>query len=493
MQPSLENALFRAEQVRAFDAYAVDELGIPGYTLMQRAAGGAWGALRARWRNARRIHLLCGPGNNGGDAWALGALALEQGYEVRATALGTDPAGDAGKAFKAYRDAGGQFDAWRDSATLPEADIYVDGLFGTGLSRAIDEPAAALVRAVNAADTPVLALDVPSGLSADTGVCLGDTVRADLTVTFVALKRGLFTHEAADHCGARQLDRLGLPDTAYSGQAADAYLLAPDPLPRRPRASHKGENGHVLAIGGDAGAGGAIRMCAEAALRTGAGLVSVATREAHISALNAGRPELMAHAVETLEALQPLLQRSDVLALGPGLGQDAWGRGLWQAALDAGQPLVIDADALNLLAKTPRRLHTQAVLTPHPGEAARLLDSDVPTIQNDRFAAARSLAERFGAVAVLKGCGSLVAHPDGRVAVCTHGNPGMASGGMGDVLTGVIAALLAQGLDAWHAACRGTDLHAHAGDTAARRGERGLIASDLIETLRALNNGPVHA
>jgi NAD(P)H-hydrate epimerase len=246
----------------------------------------------------------------------------------------------------------------------------------------------------------------------------------------------------------------------------------------------------VLAIGGDRGTAGAIRLCGEAALRAGAGLVSVATQAEHIAALNAARPELMAHAVNGPQALQPLLARAGVLALGPGLGQGAWGHALWLAALDSGKPLVLDADGLNLLARDPRRFAQPAVLTPHPGEAARLLGATVAQVQADRFAAARALAARYGAVAVLKGAGSLVAEPDGRLDVCPWGNPGMASGGMGDLLTGIVAALLAQGCSAPEAARLGVGLHARAGDLAVRgEGERGLLASDLLAPLRRLLNG----
>jgi len=246
----------------------------------------------------------------------------------------------------------------------------------------------------------------------------------------------------------------------------------------------------VLAIGGDLGAGGAARLCGEAAARVGAGLVSIATREANVGAILSARPELMPQGVHVPRNLEPLLARASVLAVGPGLGQDEWGRGLWNAALDAGKPLVLDADGLNMLAAAaPRALPSACVLTPHPGEAARLLGIATAEIQADRFKAARALAQKYRAVVVLKGAGSLIAGPDGQMTVCPWGNPGMASGGMGDVLTGVIAGLLAQGLGAWDAACLGVGLHARAGDLAARAGERGLLASDLFPYLRALVNG----
>jgi NAD(P)H-hydrate epimerase len=329
-------------------------------------------------------------------------------------------------------------------------------------------------------------------LNADTGHCPGSAIVAQLTVSFIAAKRGTYTGQAATKVGTLVVDTLGLPEILWQGMPSDAALLEAAHLPPRARDAHKGNNGHVLAIGGDHGTAGAIRLCSEAALRSGAGLVSVATRADNLFALNAARPELMAHAVHGPQELQSLRERATVLAVGPGLGQAAWGHALWLTALDSGKPMVLDADGLNLLAREPRQFSTPVVLTPHPGEAARLLSSTIAEVEKDRFAAARALAQRYDAVAVLKGSGSLIAHPDGRLDVCTWGNPGMATGGMGDLMTGVIAALMAQGCDAWQAARMGVGLHARAGDLAARHGERGLLASDLLEPLRTLGNGLAH-
>ncbi|MDX1656601.1 MAG: NAD(P)H-hydrate dehydratase, partial [Candidatus Competibacteraceae bacterium] len=242
--------------------------------------------------------------------------------------------------------------------------------------------------------------------------------------------------------------------------------------------------GHVLVVGGDLGTAGAARMAAESAARCGAGLTSVATRPEH-AALAALRPELMFHGVQGPKQLAPLLEKASVVALGPGLGRQDWGYGLWRAVLEGEGALVVDADGLNLLAVEPRR-RDNWVLTPHPGEAARLLDCSPQDIQKDRFAAARELVDRYGGVVVLKGAGSLVAGPDEPPTIIGAGNPGMASGGMGDVLTGVIAALLAQGLTPWQAARSGAWVHARAADLAAREGgERGLLALDLLPYLRS--------
>jgi NAD(P)H-hydrate epimerase len=488
------HALYTVAQVRALDRRAIEELGVPGYELMRRAATAALAGLRRHWPQAQRIAVYCGPGNNGGDGFLLALLAREAGLASEVFALADASCGeDATRARQACELAGVPVRRWDETSALPVADVHVDALYGTGLNRPPRPEAAALIERLNAHGAPVLALDVPSGLDADTGHCPGVAVRADLTVSFIAAKRGLHTGQAAACAGRIEWATLGLPESLWrEAPPPDAHLLQAAGLPPRPRDAHKGRNGHVLAIGGDHGTAGAIRLCGEAALRGGAGLVSVATQPEHLVALNAARPELMAHAVNGPQALEPLLQKASVLAVGPGLGQGAWGHALWLTALDSHQPLVLDADGLNLLATEPRRFDAaarQVVLTPHPGEAARLLGCTTGEIEQDRFAAARALAKRFGAVAVLKGSGSLVAHPDGRLDVCPWGNPGMASGGMGDLLTGIVAALLAQGCSAWDAARLGVGLHARAGDCAARKGERGLIASDLLAPLRRLLNG----
>lgn len=464
-------------------------LGISGYELMRRAATAALNSLRRRWPEASHIAIHCGPGNNGGDGFQLGVLAREAGLQVEIVCLSDAAHGEAAQARRAWEAGDGSTRRWDADALLPQADVHVDAIYGIGLNRAPDQTVARLIDLINASGKPVLALDVPSGLNADNGCCPGAAIRAELTVSFIAGKRGLHTGRAADHVGIVELATLGVPDTVYASVPSDARLLVASSLPPRTRHANKGNYGHVLVIGGDHGMTGAVRLSGEAALRAGAGLVSVATRADHVMALNAARPELMVHAVDGPQSLQPLFDRANVLALGPGLAQAAWGHALWLTAIEAEQALVLDADGLNLLAKESRKFTAPTVLTPHPGEAARLLALSIAEIEQDRYAAVRELARRYNAVVVLKGAGSLVADPAGRVAVCPWGNPGMASGGMGDLLTGIIAALLAQGCDAWDAACLGAGLHARAGDMAARQGERGLLASDLLAPLRLLGNG----
>ncbi|MFC4728605.1 NAD(P)H-hydrate dehydratase [Coralloluteibacterium thermophilus] len=478
--------LYRTADLRALERASRDVVAEP--VLMQRAAAAAWRHLQARWPDAGRLLVVCGGGNNGGDGHLLAALAHAAGRE--ATVLvpaGTQPRGEAAEA--AWRAWDGPRRAF-DGALPADADLIVDALFGIGLTRAPRDEAAALIAAMNAAGRPVLALDVPSGLDADTGAAPGAAVRADATVEFLLPKRGLRTGRGPALAGTVYCERLDLPDLLPELENAARCIAAPELghwLAPRPRDAHKGDHGHVLAIGGDHGTGGALALCLRAALRSGAGLVSGLTRREHVPALLAQQPEIMAHAADAPDAAPDLLTRADVVAVGPGLGRGAWGRAWFARALAAGRPLVVDADALNLLAEAPRRLD-DAVLTPHPGEAARLLGIGTAEVQADRFAAAAALAERYGSVVVLKGSGSLVAAPGRTPRVVAAGNPGMGSGGMGDVLTGVIAALRGQGLDAFEAASCGALLHAAAADLAAADGERGLAASDLLPTLRRLAN-----
>jgi NAD(P)H-hydrate epimerase len=402
----------------------------------------------------------------------------------------TELQGEALAVFEAYRHAGGPVLDFIP-ADFEGAAVLADGIFGTGLSRDVEGYHAEVIRAVNRFKGGVLALDIPSGLNADTGKVMGAAVKADVTVSFIGLKQGLFTGEGPEHCGEVVYDDLGTPPTVQASQTPAARLLPAwtSGLPRRARASHKGHYGHVLIVGGAPGFSGAARMAAEAAARVGAGLISVATHPEHAPLLNVGRPELMCRSVASAVELQPLLERASVIAVGPGLGlgQAGWGRVLFEAVLDSGLPLVVDADALNLLALAPLK-RDDWVLTPHPGEAARMLKTSSGAIQADRFAALKQLQERFGGTVLLKGAGTLVLGPSSLPAICTQGNPGMASGGMGDVLTGVIAGLLAQGLDFTEAAEVGARLHSAAGDKAAEAGERGLLAGDLLPWIRNLVN-----
>jgi len=489
-------ALHDTASARMIDAQATQLLGGDAYVLMQRAGAAAWELLQQRWPQARRIAVACGSGNNGGDGYVLATLARLAGRDAWVVhPEGGGPAsGLAQRACTDYLARGGRIELF--PCPLAGADVVVDALFGIGLNRPPEGDAARLVEAINHAGVPVLALDVPSGIDAEHGARPGVAVRADVTLQFIVAHLGLHTGDALEQVGERMLATLEVPESVLAAmrpraQAWSGAALAAA-LPPRRRNSHKGESGRVLCIGGNEGSGGAIMLCAEAALRCGAGLASVATRARHVAPLLARCPEVMARAVEDGALLPPLLHQADVVAIGPGLGQDDWARALWQMTIDGAAPRVVDADALNLLADAPRRLGADAILTPHPGEAARLLGMPTTQVQRDRIAAAETLAARFEAVVVLKGAGTVVAAPGQLTRVVDAGNPGMAVGGMGDLLTGVIAALRAQGHAAFEAATLGALLHSVAADEAALAGERGLLPSDVLPALRRWANAGAH-
>lgn len=484
---TLPTSLYSAAQVRELDARLI-AAGTPGFELMQRAAHAAWRALRRRWPAAEHITVLTGRGNNAGDGYLIAALAKRACREVRVYAVG-DPQqlqGDAALAFAEAQEAGVEWMPWTAHAALQ--GVVVDALLGTGVSGDVRAPYAEAIQLANASALPILAVDLPSGLCADTGRVLGQAVCADLTVSFIGLKLGLFTGEGPSRVGELVFDDLQA-DAALVGQVESRALRLCETslptLPRRSPTAHKGSFGQVLVIGGDLGTGGAALLSAEASLRCGAGMVTLATRPEHVTAALVRRPEIMCSGVESTYALTALTQRADVLVIGPGLGQAPWGRSLLSLAPQCHVPQVWDADALNLLATGAVELPEACLITPHPGEAARLLGIPVADVQADRPAAARALAARYHCTVILKGAGTLVADFNGRLALCDRGHPAMASAGLGDVLAGVAGALLAQGLPPFEAATLAVWLHAVAGELAGQQG-RGLAAADLIAIIRQL-------
>ncbi len=494
-------ALYSVAQARALDQRAIEQFGIAGFELMRRAGEAAARQVLQRYPLAERICVLVGPGNNGGDGYVVASALARARRQVCVLALGgrLPQSGDAATACQQWQQGRGTV---APLGALPEADLYVDALFGIGLTRALDGAAAEAVAALNARPTPVLALDVPSGLNADSGAAPGVALQADATVTFIVDKRGLHTGQAPALTGQVILEDLALPEPLLRSEMAVAELLTEADLDRwlgkRARDAHKGNFGRVLVIGGDEGYGGAVRLAAEAAARSGAGLVSVITRPAHVAPLLAGRPELMVRGSDHPDRLQALAEAADVVVVGPGLGRGDWSQRCLDLALACAKPLVLDADGLNLLAAAPRALTPGSILTPHPAEAGRLLGISTAEVQADRYAAVRGLARAYSAVSVLKGAGSLICAPPNDAAsanaegsvpsVCPYGNPGMATGGSGDVLAGVCAALMAQHLDAYSAARAAVLAHALAGDLAARDGERGMLAGDLLKLLRRVLN-----
>lgn len=490
---SIKTPIYQAREIREFERLAQERFSIATQVMMQRAGKAAFDYLLRRFPQAQKIAVFCGSGNNGGDGYVLAHLARERGLQVTIWQVGQHEnlKADTNYVYDVCRQAHVDMHPFGEKADLAHPDLIVDAICGTGVHAALREEALQAVEKMQSAKVPILAIDVPSGVDADTGQVQGVAVRATATITFIGLKLGLLTGSGVSYVGELVCNDLQLPAELFSliEPVAEKTQLAAYATYLKPRSRdwHKGLSGHVLIVGGDKGFSGAPRMAAEAALRVGAGLVSVATHPSHAHALNAACPEIMCQGVSEAQELQGLMARANVIILGPGLGCSAWSKALWAYVCETKLPLVMDADGLNLLAETPKT-NENWVLTPHPGEAARLLQQTPQIIQQDRLAALKSIQKRYGGVCVLKGAGSLILSPHTLPALCDKGNPGMASGGTGDVLSGVIGGLLAQGIPLGDAAKLGVCLHATAGDLAAKEGERGMIATDLMPYLRRLSN-----
>jgi len=469
--------LYSAEQVRHFDRVVIDEYGVSGLTLMRRAAEATVDVADELWPDLTSVAVFCGSGNNAGDGYIVAGLMADRGIDVRVIVVG-DPKklGDDAAAARGFCETTrAQF-----VTQMTDQELIVDALLGIGLSGELSSQYAQVIDQINDSGKPVLAVDIPSGLSADTGNVSGTAIRASATVTFIARKQGLFTGRGPALCGDIFCADLDVPKEIFHSSNVQLLDIEGCHLTPREPDAYKNNFGHVLVVGGDEGMGGAVMMASEAALRVGAGLVSVATRPNNALALTSRRPEVMARGVTDDSELDPLIDRASHIVMGPGLGQSDWSRWLFDRVLQAGKPGVMDADALNLLSRKSVTVDDW-VLTPHPGEAARLLGD----MHENRFIAAGAIQKKFKGVTVLKGAGTLIT--DGRVtSVCPYGNPGMATAGMGDVLSGVIGGLLGQGLSPLEAAQKGVVFHAYAGDQAAKQGQRGMIATDVIPFIRLL-------
>jgi hydroxyethylthiazole kinase-like uncharacterized protein yjeF len=464
--------------------------------LMERAGrAAAEDAVRLIMDRPGPILIACGPGNNGGDGFVMARQLAQAGRDVQ-VAFASDahklPA-EAAKAHADYLAAGGQVISDLPAAPAQGWALVVDALFGIGLKRQLEGRYAGWIQTLNAQPSPRMALDVPSGLDADTGQPFGPTFRATHTTTFISLKPGLLTNDGPDYCGEISVQRLDIDAPAWlpaSGHAITPALFH-NQLVRRPRNSHKGLYGDAGILGGNAGMVGAALLAGRAAQWLGTGRVYVGLLDPNGPAVDFSHPELM------LRRAAQLPGRLGALAVGPGLGTDADAAARLAAALELELPLVLDADALNLVgadASLQARLAARkaaSVLTPHPAEAGRLLGTGTDAIQADRLQAALGIARRYRALTVLKGCGSIIAAPDGRWFINSTGHPGMASAGMGDVLTGLATGLLAQGWPAESALVAAVHLHGAAADRLAREGigPIGLSASETIDAARGVFNG----
>jgi len=487
---SFPTALYQCGQVKAMDKAAVEIQEVSGFELMQRAGQRAFDLLRDTWPQLEQITVFCGAGNNAGDGYIVAALAAQAGLETQVLTL-IDPQRLSGDARAAYKLA--------ESLSVPINDylpnhsritgVVVDALLGIGISGNVRDAFSIAIANINASKRPVLAIDIPSGICGDTGRVLGSAVNADTTITFIGMKQGMFTAQARNYCGDIVYADLGITDDVFDTQIPSCERLSYTLplLSSRAPDSHKGLFGRALVVGGDKHYGGAAIMAAEAAMRSGAGLVSLATRAEHVSAALARRPELMVSAVESAQQLDSLLEQTQVIVLGPGIGQTSWSNELFERVLMNRDKMLIDADGLNILARKRNDFAPRDnwVLTPHPAEAARLLDTSTAEIQADRFSAAMALRDRYGGVIVLKGAGTIIADHRG-LSLCSAGNPSMSTAGMGDVLSGIIGGLLAQGLSLSEAAKRGVWAHATAADTIRDSQGKHMLATDLYVGLHSL-------
>lgn len=492
----LPEHLYTCEQTRILDKSAIETHGISGIVLMKRAGKAAFRLLNQTWPDASRIIVLCGGGNNGGDGYVVAALAAQRKLNVEVFAL-KPPQSLAGEALKAYEYARQENVLVKDIVELNCAGVgsetvIVDALLGTGFKGELRRGARTVIEKVNASSARVMSLDIPSGLEGDTGHVPDVAIKADSTITFIGVKQGLLTGKGRTYCGELVFDSLDVPAVVYDAVASSARRVSRFPhMPPRERDSHKSDFGHIVVVGGDHGMGGAVMLAAESCLRAGGGMVSVVTRPEHVSASLARIPEVMARGVAAGPDLDnTFLEKADVIIVGPGLGRSTWSRQMLHAVLQTDGPKVIDADALNLIADhgLPECDRSEWIITPHPGEAARLLGVSTADIQRDRFTAANRLTKEIAGIVVLKGSGTLIAD-DSQLALANVGNPGMAIPGSGDVLTGVIAALIGQGMKPFAAAVAAVCAHGNAGDQLALQGERGICASDLIPEIRQQVNG----
>ncbi len=508
MQP-----VFTAAEMRALDARAIETLGIPGPRLMENAGRGAALLIAREWTPIRgkRILVLCGKGNNGGDGFVVARHLKAKGARPRVLLAGLrgEVKGDAAQALGRWR---GKVEEIRDDGdmamvaqALGEADIVVDALLGTGLTGPVRGVMAQVIERLNnsvgRAHLPVVSLDLPSGLGSDGGAVLGPTVHATVTATFAGLKRSLLVYPAAELAGRVTVVSIGVPP-AEVGRGINTFLLEETDIrplfPPRPAEAHKGSYGHLLVIAGSVGKTGAAALAGRSALRSGVGLCTVATPASQQPIVAGFSMETMTEpiaetasqslAVKAREHLLDLAMQRDAVALGPGISLDPETQALARALVGGvPRPMIVDADALSALAGHLDLLEeapAPRVLTPHPGEMARMLGVSVAQVQADRIETVRRFCVRYRVHLDLKGARSVLGSPDGRVFINPTGNPGMATGGSGDVLTGMIGAFLARGLDPLAALQAGCFLHGLAGDIAsADRGEEGLVAGDIIEAI----------
>lgn len=496
LDSQLQDNLYSANIVRKIDQSAIATLKNNAIKLMNRAGLAAFDELIEAFGQPSLITVFCGSGNNAGDGYILAARAAQKSIPVQVVELseGKKLTNETARARQYAEENNVPFTAFSNDLDIDKG-VIVDCILGIGYKGQLRQAFDQAIKRINAAELPILSMDIPSGLNADTGAVQDNAVSADVTVTFVAAKQGLFTGKGPALCGEVIYHSLDIAEHVFEQYEPSAKLLdlfqLLELMPQFVGDEYKNQRGHCMVIGGDHGYGGAASMAAEASVRAGSGLTSVATQPHHISNILARCPEIMACGVISGQQLEPWLAQPSVLVVGPGLGRSSWSEQLLQKAVASGLPMVLDADALNILAegRVIKTTDHTWVLTPHAGEAARLLGISVADVEADRFTAVQQLQQKYNAVVLLKGPGTLIAGTNQIIKVCPYGNPGMATAGMGDLLSGIIGSLIAQGLSLQDAAELGCCLHSAGADKLVDdKGYRGIAATDLLPYLQKLLN-----
>jgi len=494
---NLPSNIYSSEVVRKIDNHAIGSIPISSYSLMLKAGQAAQIIINTHYSEAKKIVVFCGDGNNGGDGFILASLLLQNNKSVAVIRVGSNEnlSEETNQALNLYLKTGGVVKKFENGTSYInefEADLYVDAILGTGISRKVSGFYLEAINFLNSSKIPIVSIDIPSGLNSDTGIPMKTAVKSSITLVLVALKQGLFLGNASDYVGQIKFDGLDIPLELYDIFRPSLRIMnsssLPNILPMRLKSSYKGDNGTLLVVGGNENMGGAITLAAESALRSGVGMVKVATHIKNKDFILKRLPEVLCFGIEAKNQLANCLDDVDAVVLGPGLGRSRWSNDLYRTTMNSKLPIILDADALNILAEDSEK-RDNWILTPHPGEASRLLDTNSKEIQRDRMSNIKKIANRFGGVVVLKGCNTLVMQDqESSPSVCTYGNSGMAVAGMGDVLAGIIGSLVAQNIKPIEAAFAGVMIHALAGDAESINGKKGMIPSDLMPHIRKIVN-----
>lgn len=494
MSTKQANKLYTKEQIYKLDEIAIKHHNLSSIELMKLAAKSVFEYILEKYPK-QQINVFCGSGNNAGDGYIIASLAKQKGIPVQIIYT-TNPNKLSQDAKLAYEIAK------KESVVIKEFNfnikitkgIVVDAILGIGIKGVPKNNHYNAIKFINKSKLSVISVDIPSGLNPDTGRTEGVCVKANTTISFIALKQGLFTCDGPDYCGNIIYKKLNIDSIVF--KKVNHYVIKTELnelmkfFKDRRKNSHKNNYGHVLLIGGDYGYAGAILLAAEAALRSGAGLVSVATRKENINAILARKPEIMAHSIDCEEQhLDKLIDKANVLVIGPGLGNSSWSKNILKKSLESNLDKILDADALNIIANNNIKIKNNSlnILTPHPKEAARLLKKQTYEIQDNRFQAIKEITKKYKSQVLLKGAGSLTLNSEKSIInICTAGNTAMATAGMGDVLSGIIGALLAQGVEKDKCLHLAVCLHSSAADLAANNSQRGIISSDVIDNLKFL-------